>query len=89
MFGVVKFTRSLIRKFLEFRCEKVASETILCHCDAPQRPDRSLISQVPPFVDEAYETIIVLLEEQKGVGSVLSHCLQPSRKFQHVLAGLV
>ena len=38
---------------------------------------------------QVYETIIVHLEEQKGVGRVLSHCLQPSRKFQHVTCVLV
>ena len=46
----------------------------------------SLISQVTPFIDEACETTLVRLEERKllegRLGRVLSHCLQPSRKFQ-------
>ena len=61
----------------------------LGQCDALQRPDRSLISQATPFADDACETIVVHLEEQKGVGRVLSHCSQPSRKFQHVTHVLV
>ena len=48
----------------------------------------SLISQVTPFTDEACETTLVRLEERKllegRLGRVLSHCLQPSRKFQDV-----
>ena len=37
----------------------------------------------------ACETINVRLEERKGVGRVLSHCSQPSCKFQHVTCVLV
>ena len=78
--------------FWNLEAMRLPLRPFLSQCDAPQSPDHSLISQATPFADEPCETIIVHLEEQKDVGRVLSHCLQPSHKFQHVsyvLAGLV
>ena len=78
--------------FWNLKTKRLPLRPFLGQCNAPQRPDCSQISQATLFTDETCETIIVHLEEWKGVGKVLSHCSQPSHKFQHVtcvLAGLV
>ena len=101
MFGVVGFISTLQlgesgnmlppEIFWNLEAKRLPLRPFLGQCDAHRRPDRSLISQATPFADEACDTIIVRLEERKGIGRGLSRCSQPSRKFQHVtvLAGLV
>ena len=94
MFGVVRFISTLwlggsggslppAENFWNLEAKRLLLRPFLDHFDAPQRPDRLLISQATTFADEACETIIIRLEERKGAGRVLSHCLQPSRKLQH------
>ena len=78
------FPRPFLARRQSFTCMK-SSNCIVQHWF--RLSDGSLISQATPFTDEACETTIVRLEEHKVVGwlgRVLSHCLQPFRKFQDV-----
>ena len=94
MFGVVRFISTLqlrlvwghasLENLWNLEAKRLPLRPLLGQCDVLRRPDRSLISQATPFADEACETIIIHLEEWKGVGRVMSHCLQPSRKLQHM-----
>ena len=98
MFGVVRFISTLVtgvwghappENFWNLEAKRLPLRPFLGQCNAPRRPGHSLILQATPFVDEACKTIIIHLEEQKGVGRVLSHCMQPSCKFEHVTCVLV
>ena len=69
--------------FWNLEAKRLPLRPFLGQCNAPWRPGHLLISQATPFADEACKTIIIRLEEQKGVGRVLFRCSQPSHKFQH------
>ena len=59
--------------FWNLEAKRLPLKPFLSQCDAPQRPDRSLISVATPFADEACKTIIVrLVISSNGRGSLLN-----------------